>query len=39
MTATITIIGELLVVMIITVAFMTIAFGIFCYKHSKKHKK
>lgn len=38
MTATITIFGKLLMVMIITIAFMAVAFGVFCYKHSKEHK-
>lgn len=38
MTATITIFGKLLMVIAITVAFMAIAFGIFCYKHLKEHK-
>ena len=39
MTATITIFGKLLMVMIITIAFMAVAFGVFCYKHSKEDKK
>ena len=39
MTATMAIFGKLLMVIAITVAFMAIAFGIFCYKHSKEHKQ
>ena len=39
MTVAMSIIGELLAVMAITVAFIAIAFGIFCYKHSKEHKQ
>ena len=33
------VLGELFIVIVVTISFMAIAFGVFCYKHSKEHKK